>query len=195
MIAQKFNDTPVCCTRCGSSLTVSLRNASTALSCTSCGAQLEVELFPALFTGLDPVQVGDSLKAEDEASCYYHPSKRAVVPCAICGRFLCSLCDIPLAGQNLCPTCVESAKDKGRLAELVTQRTLYDQIALCVASIPMLFIWPTIITAPMALYISFRYWKSPMSLLPRTRIRSILAILIAGLQLTAWVVLLVYWTM
>ena len=47
--------------------------------------------------------------------------------------------------------------------------------------------WPfTLITAPAAIYVALRYWNAPMSLVPRTKIRFILAILFAGAELAGW---------
>ena len=50
----------------------------------------------------------------------------------------------------------------------------------------MLFFFVTCITAPLTLYIVVRYWKTPASLLPRTRVRFVLAALIALLQIGGW---------
>jgi hypothetical protein len=193
MIAQTSRDPWVRCTRCGSPVPEVLLGAAQPWSCGNCEAELQVEVFPALSREADPVQAGESLQTETEAGCFFHPDKKAVVSCASCGRFLCALCDIPLAGQRLCPTCVQLGRTQGRLTELVTRRTLYDQVALSLSIIPMLMVWLTIITAPMALYVACRYWKAPPSLLPRTRFRSVAAILIAGLQIMGWTTLLVYW--
>jgi hypothetical protein len=193
MIAQPPSDPRIRCTQCGSTVSAGLLGAEQPLPCGNCEAQLQVVVFPALIMEPDQVQAGDSLQAEDEAGCYFHPGKKAVVSCASCGRFLCTLCDIPLAGQRLCPTCVQLGRTQGRLTELVTRRTLYDQIALSLSIIPLLMAWLTIITAPMALYVACRYWKAPPSLLPRTRLRYIAAILMAGLQIIGWTTLLLYW--
>ena len=126
----------------------------------------------------------------DEASCFYHPQKKAVVPCDSCGRFLCALCDVELHDEHLCPNCLESGRKKGNLKHLDKERILYDNIALRVAIYPLIlfFFWfVTIITAPAAIVLSIWYWKRPSSVLPRTKIRFILAILIAFAQIGAWV--------
>ncbi|MHC1725496.1 MAG: hypothetical protein AB9866_05700 [Syntrophobacteraceae bacterium] len=168
-------------------------NTSLPVQCAGCGASLQAAVFPALFRGTGPVDLGDSLYAEDEASCFYHPEKRAAVLCEGCGRFLCSLCEIPMAGGKLCPACVESGRNQGRLTELVTKRTLYDQIALSLAIWPLLLMfYITFITAPMAIYVALRYWKAPTSILPRSRIRSIAALILALLQVGGWTGILLY---
>lgn len=192
MIVQSSNDNPVCCSKCGTPVSGRLLNAPTAWPCTHCRTELQVEVFPALFAGSGSIQVGDALLSEGEAGCFFHPGKRAVVACGMCGRFLCALCDIPLAGQRLCPTCVELGRSQGRLTELITHRTLYDQIALSLSIIPLLIFWLTIVTGPIALYVAVRHWKSPTSLLPRTKVRFLVAILMAGLQVMGWVALLAY---
>ena len=46
------------------------------------------------------ITVADALLSEGESSCFYHPNKRAVVPCDQCGRFLCTLCRVDF-GQRV----------------------------------------------------------------------------------------------
>jgi hypothetical protein len=126
-----------------------------------------------------------------EGSYVLSARKRAVVPCSECGRFLCALCDIEFNGRHLCPQCLEVGEKKHKMKSLETQRVLYDEIALTLAIIPVIFIWPTVITAPMSLFIAIRHWRSPLSIIPRTKIRFILAILLSGLQITGWMFLFI----
>lgn len=181
---------PLSCPQCGASLPSADIRLSGTFSCPECSADVRLEIFPALVRGDGPVRAGDALEAENEASCYYHPEKRAAVVCEACGRFLCTLCAIELGGKTLCPTCVELGRSREQLSELVTYRTLYDGVALMLAVLPIFFFIATIFTAPMALYVSIRYWKSPSSLVPRTRLRFVLAILISILQIAGWMLLL-----
>jgi len=102
------------------------------------------------------------------------------------------LCQVEFLGQNWCPGCVETRRQKGKLSHLDAHRTLYDNIALAVAILPAFLIWPTIITAPVALFLSARYWRAPSSLLPRTKVRFLLAGAIAALQIAAWIWLVLF---
>jgi hypothetical protein len=147
-------------------------------------------VFPALYKPIGPGSAGEHVVMDNEASCFYHPHKKAVIPCDNCGRFLCALCDVELHDRHLCPNCLESVQKKGELQHLDKERVLYDNIALRVAVYPviLLFLWfVTIITAPAAIVISLKYWNKPTSMLPRTKIRFILAILIATAQIGIWV--------
>src|SRR5438874_13754528 len=88
---------------------------------------------------------------EGEAGCFYHPQKRAIIPCAACGRFLCALCDVELNDEHLCPVCLETGRKKGKLTQLETKRTLYDSSALILSVLPIICLWPlSIVTAPAA---------------------------------------------
>ena len=190
------NDAALYCIRCGAcgaSISDTVFNALSPGRCESCGVLMEVAVFPALFSEPAPVTSGESLVVEDEAGCFYHPGKRAVVHCASCGKFLCSLCQVELGDRKLCPNCVELGKNRGRLTELITQRTLYDQISLSLVIWPLLsliFFWVTIVTAPMAVYVAVRYWKAPTSVVRRSKIRFILAVFIALIQVGGWTALL-----
>jgi hypothetical protein len=154
--------------------------------CPSCGTDLDLTVFPALHRPVERGAEGETLMVEGESSCFYHPAKKAVIPCGACGRFLCALCDVELDGSHLCPTCLESGKRKGRLAQLENRRTNYDSLALTIALVPLIM-WPiTLITAPCAIYYAIRYWNAPRSIVPRGRLRYVLAILFAALQIIGW---------
>ncbi|HZR47536.1 MAG TPA: hypothetical protein VFA47_12565 [Candidatus Manganitrophaceae bacterium] len=76
------------------------------------------------------------------------------------------------------------------MKKMVNHRVLYDNISLSLAILPLLIFWFTIITAPIAIYFILRHWKSPSSILPRTKVRFVLAFLLAVLQITGWILLL-----
>lgn len=157
--------------------------------CGLCGQRVEVRAFPAIqqdFRGQKP----EAILGADEAGCYYHPQNRAAVPCDSCGRFLCTLCDLPLDGQHLCPQCVEAGVKTKKLASADTQRTYYDAVALAFATWPMLIFYFTFFTAPVALYYVIRYWKQPQGILPRSKTRFAIAALLAVLQIAGWILLI-----
>lgn len=162
--------------------------------CPACGAPLRVEVFPAMFRKIGAGRSGETVMVEGEASCFYHPQKKTVLPCDACGRFLCALCDCALDGRHLCPTCLEAGKTKGKIKSLDNQRTLYDSIALALAVYPValiLGIYFTLITAPMALFVAIRYWNAPRSIVRPSRIRYIAAIIVALLQIGGWTTLFI----
>jgi hypothetical protein len=178
------------CSKCGTTVPDGIFNIARPAPCVSCGAELQVTVFPALANGPGPVEFGDSLQMEDEASCFYHPQKKAVVACEACGRFLCSLCEISMTGRRICPNCLELGRSQERMTELITHRTLYDRIAMSLSLWPLLIVFFTILTAPMAIYVSIRHWKSPTSILPRwTKVRFVFAIVFALLELGGWAAL------
>ena len=179
------------CSNCGAAIPVEDWNREHAF-CAICRSPYSAYVFPALFSKIDLIAGAAAIVAEGEASCYYHPRKRAVVPCDQCGRFLCSLCQVEFLGQNWCPGCIDAHRRKGQLSSLDASRPLYDNMALVLATLPAFLVWPTIFTAPMSLYVSARHWRTPSSLLPRTRIRFYVAVLFAVLQIVAWIWLAAY---
>ncbi len=173
----------ITCIKCQASLVLS---KSGLTKCLSCGAIMRVDLFPALFREPAPGISGQNVLVENEASCFYHPGKRAVIPCTTCGRFLCALCDVDFNGRHLCPVCLETGRRKRSLKDLENHRTLYDTIALYLATVPMLFFWPVIFTAPMVVFLTIRHWNAPNSIIPRTKIRFVVAFIFAVLQIVGW---------
>jgi len=180
----------ISCTKCHTPILPAYYNTPDLVSCPSCHIPIKIELFPAFLRGLPPERPGEIL-IDDQAGCFYHPEKKAVIPCDHCGRFLCALCDVELGTRHLCPTCVETGK-KGKIIDLDRHRVLYDSAAFMLATIPIITIWFTAITAPVALYMAIRYWNAPTSIVGRTRIRFILAMGLAGIQIVAWAVWIVY---
>jgi|ERR1051325_10473430 hypothetical protein len=183
------------CPKCHSRLSEEIVNRPELTPCLGCGSPLQVEIFPALFRRFVPGRGGELLMAEGESSCFYHPQKKAAVPCQGCGRFLCDLCDCQFNGDHFCPACLETGRAKGKIKNLENERTLYDSIALGLAILPVAVVFGiyfTFITAPMAMYVAIRYWNAPRSIVRRTRARYIVAIIFASWQIIGWGVVIYF---
>jgi hypothetical protein len=157
-------------------------NRAGGVICPRCRGRVDITVLPALLrpsTGALP----QPIQADAEASCFYHAQNRAASPCEECGRFLCRLCEIPMGGKTVCPSCFASGARENKIQDLDRKRTMYDSIALLLATLPGLMVWPALFTAPAALYFVIRYWRAPSSLVPRTRIRYYLAALFALAEL------------
>ena len=179
----------ISCTRCKTPLGAEAVNTFALVSCPTCKEPVRADVYPALFRKLPFGRTGDLVQTEKEAGCFYHPAKKAAVACSACGRFLCALCDVEFNNRHLCPMCLEKGKTKRKIKNLENHRVCYDKIALFVALISMLFVWPTLISAPIVLFMVIRYWNAPRSIIPRTKIRFILAFGIACLQIGGWVLI------
>src|SRR5688572_22347721 len=129
------------CTQCQVPLAVEFYNTGVTHPCPGCHAQLRVEAFVALIQPPRPGVAAEQVLVEGESSCFFHPAKKAAVACDGCGRFLCTVCDIELSGQHLCPQCLESGKRTGKLGQIDNQRTLYDSLALALATYPLLIFY------------------------------------------------------
>lgn len=179
----------VACPVCTRALPPDTWNLDYETYCPSCRAPIAALVFPAFLRpggGAAPELAVEG----SEATCFYHARKKAVTPCDRCGRFLCSLCHVELSGQNWCPSCIALHRKQGTLAGLDNRRTLYDNLALLLAVGPVVsvvFWFFTLFTAPAALYVTIRYWRAPSSLVPRTKVRFVLASAIALLELAGWV--------
>lgn len=180
---------PIACPKCKAVLGAEFFNQTAWQPCPSCANDLRVEVFPALFREEKPVPA-ERIMAEGEAGCFYHPEKKAAVVCDACGRFLCSLCDVDFNGQHLCPSCLETGRQKGKISKLQPARTRHDRIALSLAVLPMLIFYFTLLTAPAALFYAIWHWKSPGSIVPNwRRLNLTSAIILASLQICGWLAL------
>jgi hypothetical protein len=165
------------CGNCGAPLSTAIINARELTRCPECRTLARAYVFPASQRPAETGQTGAALLVAGESSCFYHPAKKAVIPCDECGRFLCGLCDVELAGRHYCPQCLEAVKRRGSVVELEDHRVLYDSMALFFA---VLGLFICALTAPFAIYIAVRHWKSPLSLIPRTRWRFVVALVVAS---------------
>lgn len=187
------------CDKCQRQLPGALANTPAPVECPSCRALLLVQVFPAFLRPVVRGRASEALASQEDAGCFYHPHKKAVVPCEDCGRFLCALCDLEIDGQHVCPACVEIARQAGKSLRAGGQRTLHDQMALSVlfggVAVGLITVGvATIITAPIALFLVIRYWNEPArSPVPRTRARLIVAGVLALLQIAGWSFALYYY--
>src|SRR5262245_49628993 len=149
------------CSKCRSEIPMADFNRGMFTPCPNCNAPVRVEAFAALFRPPAKASAGELVMMEGEAACFYHESKKAEVGCEGCGRFLCSLCDCFVHGKHLCPSCLETGKQKRTQDSLDTIRPLYGYQAMLCALVPLF------ITGIAAIFISLRHWKSPGSVVGR----------------------------
>jgi hypothetical protein len=179
------------CPKCKAALVSDVFNRREFVPCPVCTSPLEIEVFPAMFRPPVEAHAGEAVMMEGEASCFYHPAKKAVLPCESCGRFLCALCDCEHHGQHFCPGCLATGQKKGKIRTLDNARVRYDNIALALA------LWPIIppilfvgfyllpFTATAAIIVAIKYWKSPLGLTQKSRARFVIAVVLALLELAA----------
>lgn len=172
------------CPKCYTSLGEANLNQNELTSCPGCGQWLQVEIFPALFRKTAPGQRPELLMVEGESSCFYHPQKKAVIPCDSCGRFLCALCNCEVKGQHLCPACLQSGQKKSTIAGLEEIRVLHSRQAL------MLSVLPFFITGIAAIVVALRFRKEPGSLVQPMRWAFPVALVLGSLQVLFFLVMI-----
>jgi hypothetical protein len=169
------------CAACRFDAGAGLPTPANPAGCPHCGKKVAAYVFPALVRATTHAPVSGATVIGSESSCFYHAHKRAVVACDVCGRFLCDLCDVEVGGEHRCAKCIESAA-KSQVATL-DRYTQYDTIALWVSILGTVTLILAFITAPIVLYLVFRYWKRPLSAMPRGRWRFVVAGILAVVQL------------
>ena len=185
-----MNAQAVSCPKCRLPLPEGMFNTGVPVPCPNCRSELLCEVFPALSAGPRIGRPGDPLVDASEASCFFHPEKRAAIACESCGRFLCALCDLEVESSHICPSCLSAGRKKGKLAGLDQYRSSYTGIALLLATVPVVAFWPlTTVTAPAALVFLVLAWRKPPSLTGRRRwIAATLTVLFAVGEIVAWIV-------
>jgi hypothetical protein len=180
------------CSKCQAILFPEAFNTGQFSRCPSCEAALAIEVFPAILQ-TPSAAAAEPLLVEGQSSCFYHPAKKASMVCEGCGRFVCGLCDLELNGRHVCPVCLETGQKKSKYKDLENSRVLWDHVALMVALLPLLLgLWPSIIGAPIALYLVLRYRKAPCSLTGKSNLAFVAAGLFALLELAGWAAAVTY---
>lgn len=174
------------CGTCYASIPPAAWNQGSDSRCEGCGTDVMAWVFPAIHTNLRGASAEALLEAS-EAACFYHSESRAHVVCDHCGRFLCALCDLEIGSRHLCPVCFQSPDAQADVANIEPRRVMYDTVALTLATVPALIISPTIVTAPMALFLSLWWWRKPTSIVGRSKIRLVLAVLFALAEIGLWI--------
>ena len=186
------------CTGCGSPLSNDVLEGGNAArefrACPFCGSPTMALVFPAMFAPPSVPTPAEMAAGIHDATCFYHASKRAAAPCSQCGRFLCALCSVEFSGAVWCPECFEAGRTRKRVVNLENQRTLHDSIALALSTWPVLFFfYPSLVTAPAALFFSIVYWKRPSSIVRRhPKFRLVLAMVFSSIQIGLWIVFIIF---
>jgi hypothetical protein len=181
------------CSNCRILLPLDTFNKDALVTCPVCHTEMYAFAFPALLKPVMQSKPAELILLEDDAGCFYHSQKKAVVACEYCGRFLCGLCDIDFNSQHLCTSCIEAGKKKKSLKNLENRRVLYDDMALAFAILPLISFFFTVITAPIAIFLAIKHWNSPSSIIPRrSKTRMVFAIGIALMQVGGWITLAVF---
>jgi hypothetical protein len=179
------------CVKCGAPLPGSPgAGAALALAlpehtCPVCGTRQIVCRFPAL--ARRQTRASNGARAQDgEAACFHHPGHQAEAVCDACGRFLCALCNIDFNGRALCPACLSLTQSAAADAH-IPRRTRYDRLALlCILLSPLVYCL-SFVNAGVALFLCVRYWKRPLSILPRNRWRFVVSGVLAVALLALWI--------
>lgn len=152
----------------------------------------DVFLFPAAVRDASTPTL-DAIIEEGQSSCFFHPKLAATQVCAISGRLICDLCQTEWNGQIVSFEALQSVLNKPEGGTSTKSRTRWDNIALSLACLPMLFWLITLVTAPAALFIVL--WqgrKGACSVVQRSGWRYLVAGGLALLQIAFWAFLFIF---
>jgi hypothetical protein len=172
------------CPKCRAPLGPELFNRGQLIPCPNCTTEIRVEVFPAMCRTFESAPGFQPVIIPGESTCFYHDAKKATTICDVCGRFLCSLCDLEDKGKHYCSACLEANAKKGTIKELETSRKTYAHLAFVYSLIPLF------VTGLCAIYLAARYWKAPGSLVRPRRWEMPAALVLAILQTLAFIFLI-----
>lgn len=151
-----------------------------------CGHPHHIWLYPAaLRQRVAPAT--DAILDEGQSACFFHPRQAATAICSISGRMICELCTTEWEGQKVSFEALQTTVRKGAGKTKESGTMKWDDVALALSILPVLFWFITIVTAPVALGICLWFWrKGPTSVVRRSRWRYLLAGLLSAGQIGFW---------
>ncbi len=149
--------------------------------CPGCRRSSAVIALPALLEnkGVKPPPLIEA-PVEGEAACFYSPNRRATRECSHCGVLISEVWAAQWGSKTVCLKCLDHLREKAKDQRFQQSRVLWDNIALLLAVLPctMILWWAVFFTAPAAIFIALWHWNSQRSLVPRSRLRLITALLL-----------------
>lgn len=125
------------CPSCGARLAPPAGSHQIEGRCGQCKTTLLVNIYPRAHTpGLEG-SPATPRERDGESACFHHPDAVAVESCHQCGRFLCSVCDLPIDNKHYCSACLARAEEDGTDMLFVKSRERYDFAALQAFSLPI----------------------------------------------------------
>lgn len=177
--------TTLSCPKCAATIHPSVLREDIPYSCPTCGVLQHSEVFPAFFEDVEKGRAPELAVMEEDSRCFNHSDKIAVVPCSICGIYLCDLCDIQADGSHFCPKCFKDRKKD--IKSFATGAFMYDEFLLALALLPVIFPPMTLVTAPAVLVMAFvtrgKWDNTPYV---RAHWRCYLAVIFAFFELAMW---------
>jgi len=180
------------CPYCLKKLSSQINGIEKKSVCPHCGKPINWYIFPRYFSKETKDEIPNNILVEGESACFYHANKKAVVTCNQCGRFLCSLCDLELNNEHICPNCFNSSKKNKKNFEYEESRILYDDLALSIAFWPIFTFYFTIFGSFISLFLSIKYWNINSSIIEHNKSKKIFAIILSIIEILFWIFLITY---
>lgn len=157
--------------------------------CPICQSAVEIRVFPRLFR--EPVPTTEARPdGETESACAFFPELKAEKVCDACGSLMSSRALAVWGDEEVCLPCLYRLREEVKSPRYLPRAALHENRALALVT---LFAPLSLLTAPLALVLLFRYRKSGGSLLRGNRRRWWLALGLAVAWILVWGAILVAW--
>ncbi len=183
------------CPNCSAELDPERSAAGDWLRCPHCQTQQRHLAFPRLWQTEREAITPIAVQSDEEAHCAYHEENRAETPCDRCGRYICSVCTLPLEEEEkLCPDCLNQMQEtwaqNKETAPYKVEQLRYDLIIQYMAVLPILFFSLALFTGPIVFVLGL-YWLPRVRRIPECKLTThLIGLFIAGLQSLALIFLI-----
>jgi hypothetical protein len=178
------------CPACKSPKSAGFRPDTASTTCLACRKPVEALLLPRAFKPFSPPPLPSAPPALGDAVCFYDAAQKATCLCSQCGVLVSDSWSANWGNRKVCLRCLEKLRESGRDSNFESSRLMWDNICLLLSSTIFILIFPyfAIIAAPATIVLGIRTWNHPRSLVPRSRFRLIVALILASLQVLGMLV-------
>ena len=178
------------CPVCKLAKSVGLSAETEDTKCRGCGREAIGKVFPRAFAPAGPPPVPVASPVPGDSVCFYDPEQKATCLCSQCGVLASDAWSASWGSRKVCLRCLEKLRAGGKDKDFESGRVMWDNICLLLALAPLspMSYFLVVVTAPAALVLGLRSWNKPRSLAPRSRLRLILALILAGIEVLLMII-------
>jgi hypothetical protein len=181
------------CPTCDRLLGSEFWNSGRFQACPACSTPVMVTTFPSIAAppGKNPVAPCET----GESSCFFHTNNRAETVCDGCGRFLCGLCSVGYGKRRFCSDCVHRNRRQKSVPLFIDQAVLLDNIGISILALSVLtftYLFLGVVVGLFAACLGIVGWRYQRTLVHRSRIRLVIALVLGLMSAGTWILLLVF---
>src|SRR5690242_17136406 len=137
------------CTACGYQIPPEAFQVESTVPCPLCHRPVHAVLLPAIArSAVRPPSLPEEPPGPGDTACFYNPNRKATHTCGHCGVFMSDAWTAKWGSETVCLKCLEELRTRRKDVRFEVRRTLWDNIALGTALLPLAACLPLTLLGP-----------------------------------------------